>query len=189
MARRTLSPNAGMAKSKAAGRPAAVHRAMGSSFTNDVISSSKRRKANSSSKIRWLRLSSGTNRAPGMAAAIRRPDSKGTLASWRECITNVGTLTLGRSAVTSVSPVATRLRAASSDDVEILCNSLNQSACSFVPAGVAKRWIFLAPPQTHQGEHCFAGLLLSLCSGPLLPAYRVAAKRTRRETRSGCRIA
>ena len=54
-----------------------------------------------SSNNTWFWLSSGTKRAPGMPAASRRPDSKGTLASCRACITRVGTRTWGRSDVTS----------------------------------------------------------------------------------------
>jgi len=42
-------------------------------------------------------------------------------------MTSVGTDTWASSALTSVSPVASRLRAASSGEVEIRCSSLNQS--------------------------------------------------------------
>jgi hypothetical protein len=40
---------------------------------NDLISSTKRGKAGSSSRIKWLRLASDTNRAPRMPAASRLP--------------------------------------------------------------------------------------------------------------------
>src|ERR1700716_3623419 len=73
---------------------------------------------------------------PGMAAAIRLPASKGTLASFGECITSVGTLTCDRSELTSTSPLARKLRTASAGELEIRCSSLNQSACSLVPPGI-----------------------------------------------------
>jgi hypothetical protein len=46
-------------------------------------------------------------------------------------------------ALTSVSPLARRLRTASAGEVEMRCSSLNQSACSLVPPGMncdAKSW-------------------------------------------------
>ena len=64
------------------------------------------------------------------------PWSKGTRASSRECMTSVGTDTWVSSALTSVSPVAIRLRTASSGEVEIRWSSLNQSICSLVPPGI-----------------------------------------------------
>jgi hypothetical protein len=48
---------------------------------NDRSSSRKRVRAGSPSSMTWFGLSSGTKRAPGMPAAMRLPDSNGTLAS------------------------------------------------------------------------------------------------------------
>ena len=50
---------------------------------NDLTSSRKRSHDGSPSRSRWLRLSSGTKRAPGMPAASRRPSSIGCAASLR----------------------------------------------------------------------------------------------------------
>ena len=80
---------------------------------NDRNSSRKRVNAGSPSSMMWFRLSRGTKRAPGIPAANRRPASKGTRESLRACITRVGTLTCDRSELTSTSPFARRLRAAS----------------------------------------------------------------------------
>jgi hypothetical protein len=85
----------------------------------------------------------GTKRAPGMPAAIRRPVSNGTRASSRACNTSVGTVTRARSAVTSVSPFASNIRAATSPDTVMRCSSLYQSACSLVAPGTnceVKSW-------------------------------------------------
>ena len=67
---------------------------------------------------------------------MRRPASNGTRASSRVCSTSVGTLTRGSSAVTSVSPLDVKIRAAISPDTVIRCSSLNQSACSLVAPGM-----------------------------------------------------
>ena len=67
------------------------------------------------------------------------PASNGTLASLRQCMTRVGTLTCGSSAPMSTSPFARKLRAASSGKHETRCRSLNQSACSLLAPGM--NWV------------------------------------------------
>ena len=127
--------------------------------------------------MRWLRPSSGTKRAPGMPAASRRPGLERHARVVAACITSVGTLTCGSSAVTSTSPFARRFRAASSAELEIRCSSLNQSACSLLRAGnelggehLPEGRVFLPPAQPHQRQHGVIRLLLGLGPGALVPA-------------------
>jgi hypothetical protein len=70
--------------------------------------------------------SSGTNVAPGMDAAIRRPWSKLTMASPRAWHTSVGTLQSAKAAETSISPDAVCIRTAFAGEVVIRWSSLNQ---------------------------------------------------------------
>jgi hypothetical protein len=76
------------------------------------------------------------NLAPGIPAASDRPRASGTATSSRACMTSVGAVILESSSETSASALARKLRTAFSGEVEMRCNSLNQSACCFVASGI-----------------------------------------------------
>ena len=99
-------------------------------------------------------------------------------------MTSVGTLTCDSSELTSISPLASRLRTASAGEVETRCSSLNQSACSLVAVRNELRCehlsecrILLTPAEAHQGEHRLAGFLLRLGPGAFLPADGIASEK------------
>ena len=71
--------------------------------TNASISSITRSKEGSPGIGTWLRVSSGTSRAPGIDEARNTPSSNGAHMSPRVCRTSVGHVTRGRYADASMS--------------------------------------------------------------------------------------
>jgi hypothetical protein len=78
--------------------------------------------AGSSAMIVWFLVSSGTNFALEIPAAIFCPWLNGTRRSPRPCKTSVGALTDGSRSTTFVSAITCNSRSATSGDVAIRCN-------------------------------------------------------------------
>jgi hypothetical protein len=84
----------------------------------------------------WLRLSSGTNSAPAIELATKRPSPNGTRASFRACNTSVGQLTCGNNSVTSMASNPRISPTAFSGEVDMHWRSVNQRNCSGVLSGM-----------------------------------------------------
>ena len=99
-------------------------------------------------------------------------------------MTSVGTLTCDSSELTSVSPFASRLRTASAGEARnplqfiepvglLLGAARNELRCEHL----SECRVFLTPAKAHQGEHRFAGFLLRLGPGALLPADGITSEK------------